>query len=77
VDDRRQRRAWALRHTGRFLDAGLDDCHRRPQRDGQGDLVLYDPATGIWFRLVPVGPGVFTESSGTWLPDGALIGQPR
>ena len=45
--------------------------------DGRGDVVLYDPATGVWFQSVTVGPGVFAYGSGSWLPGATLIGRPR
>jgi len=45
--------------------------------DGRGDVVLYDPVTGLWFECLTVGPGVFTYRTGTWLPGATLIGRPR
>lgn len=43
--------------------------------DRVGDLLLYNPDTGIWFRAFPAGGGQFTYVTASWARHWKVIGQ--
>ena len=36
--------------------------------DGRSDVLLYDPASGVWFQALTTTPGAFTYTTGMFAP---------
>jgi hypothetical protein len=34
--------------------------------DGRGDLLLYNPTSGAWYRAQNAGAGTFSYTNGVW-----------
>jgi hypothetical protein len=42
--------------------------------DGQSDVLLYAPASGVWYQALHTGSGLFTYTTGTWSPGLTVVG---